>query len=102
MRTLIALLASLGCVATPSLGQPAATLSDGVRAFVEVDEPVVALTGVRVVDGTGRPVVEDQTIVIRDGRLDAVGPVDQIVIPTRSRRRGAQDRASITANPARA
>ena len=85
MRILIALLASLGCIATPSLAQPAASLSDPVRAFVEVDDPVIALTGVRLVDGTGSPVVENQTIVIRDGRFDVVGPVDEIVIPTGAR-----------------
>ena len=32
---------------------PAQTLSPGVRRFVTVDAPVVALTHVRVIDGTG-------------------------------------------------
>ena len=32
-----------------------------VRSFIKVDAPVVALTHVRVVDGTGAPAREDQT-----------------------------------------
>jgi hypothetical protein len=41
----------------PSLAaaQPAAKLSPEVRKYVSVSEPVVALTNVRIVDGTGAP-----------------------------------------------
>src|SRR4051812_14130603 len=31
------------------------------------------LTGVRLIDGTGRPAVENATIVITNGRVEAVG-----------------------------
>ncbi len=48
-------------------------MSPAVRQFVSVDAPVVALRGVRVIDGTGAPAVEDQTIVIVDGRIQTVG-----------------------------
>ena len=34
--------------------------------------PEIALTNVRIVDGTGAPAVEDQTILIRDGRIVAI------------------------------
>jgi imidazolonepropionase-like amidohydrolase len=34
---------------------------------------VVALTNARVIDGTGRPALEKATVVIRDGRIEAVG-----------------------------
>jgi imidazolonepropionase-like amidohydrolase len=40
---------------------------------VTVSEKLVALTHVRVVDGTGAPARPDQTIVIRDGVIEAVG-----------------------------
>ena len=40
-------------------------LSDAVEAFVKVDAPVVALTNVRVIDGTGAPARANQTVVIR-------------------------------------
>jgi imidazolonepropionase-like amidohydrolase len=41
----------------------------------------VALTNVRLIDGTGRPVVEAATLVIRDGRIDSVGPSSTIKPP---------------------
>ncbi len=49
--------------------------------FVSVDTAVVALTHVRVVDGTGAPAREDQTILIRDGGIAAVGPAGSAAIP---------------------
>jgi imidazolonepropionase-like amidohydrolase len=52
-----------------------------VRPFVSTDAPVIALTNVRVVDGTGAPPREGQTIVIRDGRIAEVGPVAQVRAP---------------------
>src|SRR5215510_111523 len=43
-------------------------LSQQVRsAYVSVDAPVIALTNARVIDGTGGPPREGQTIVIKDG-----------------------------------
>ena len=48
-------------------------LSPQVREFVRVDAPVVALTHVRVVDGTGAKAAEDQTIVVANGKIAAVG-----------------------------
>lgn len=53
----------------------------GIRPFVSVDAPVVALTHVRVIDGTGAPALEDQTIVLSGGRIQAVGPRGEIRIP---------------------
>jgi imidazolonepropionase-like amidohydrolase len=50
----------------------AQTISPQVKAFVKVDAPVVALTHVRVIDGTGTPAREDQTIVISKGKIEAV------------------------------
>ncbi len=65
--------------------QPAATLSDAVREFVDVDDPVVALTGVQVVDGTGSPAAAGRTILIRDGRIAAVGADGEVDIPAGAR-----------------
>src|SRR6185436_13705740 len=48
-------------------------VSAGVGQFVKVDAPVIALTHVRVIDGTGAPARADQTLVIRDGLIAAVG-----------------------------
>jgi len=43
------------------------------RGFVAVQAPVVALTHVRVIDGTGAPARADQTILVRDGKIAAIG-----------------------------
>lgn len=50
----------------------AQTLSPLVRGFVKVDAPVVVLTHVRVIDGSGAPAREDQTIVLRQGKIESV------------------------------
>jgi imidazolonepropionase-like amidohydrolase len=43
---------------------------------------VVALTGARVIDGTGRPAIEQATIVINNnGRIQAVGPASSVQVP---------------------
>jgi imidazolonepropionase-like amidohydrolase len=49
------------------------TLSPGVQAFVKVDAPLIALTHVRVIDGTGAPAREDQTIILSKGKIESVG-----------------------------
>jgi len=51
----------------------AQTASTENKAFVSVEAPVVALTHVRVVDGTGGPAREDQTLVISGGKIQALG-----------------------------
>lgn len=55
-------------------------LSPATRAFVKVDAPVLALTNARVIDGTGSPAREGQTILIRDGNIAAVGP--SVAVPS--------------------
>lgn len=43
---------------------------------------VVAFTGARVIDGTGRPAIEQATIVINNnGRIQAVGPASSVQVP---------------------
>jgi imidazolonepropionase-like amidohydrolase len=49
------------------------TLSSAVKAFVTVDTPLFALTHVRVIDGTGAPACEDQTIIVSGGKIQALG-----------------------------
>ena len=55
--------------------------SNTVRGFVKVDAPVVALTHVRVIDGTGAPAKENQTIVIRGGNIAELGDAPQVKAP---------------------
>jgi imidazolonepropionase-like amidohydrolase len=56
-----------------------------VREFVKVDAPVVALTHVRVIDGTGAPAQEDQTIVLANGKIQSVSPAGSASIPQDAR-----------------
>src|SRR5437016_3318591 len=44
--------------------------------FIKIESPVIVLTHVRIVDGTGAPARENQAIVIRDGTIAAVGGSD--------------------------
>lgn len=53
----------------------------GVRPYVKVDAPVVALTNARVIDGTGAPAREHQTLLIRDGKIAALGETGQVAVP---------------------
>ena len=63
------LIVLLGCCSIAA----AQNLSPEVRAFVKVDAPLVALTHVRVIDGTGAAAREDQTVVISKGKIESVG-----------------------------
>jgi len=57
------------------------TLSPEVQAFVKVKGPVVALTHVRVIDGTGAAAREDQTVVINKGKIESVGDAASASVP---------------------
>ncbi|MCE1204800.1 MAG: amidohydrolase family protein [Holophagaceae bacterium] len=61
--------------------QTAPPPSAEVRQFLKVDAPVVALVHARVVDGTGAPAQEDQTLILRNGRIEAVGPAATLAPP---------------------
>ncbi len=56
-------------------------LPQQVRNFVKVDADIVAITHVRVIDGTGAPARADQTLVIRGGNIAAVGPFASTAVP---------------------
>jgi imidazolonepropionase-like amidohydrolase len=56
-----------------------------IHDFVTVDEPVIALTHAHVIDGTGAPGRSNQTIVIRDGHIAAVGDPAAVFPPSNAR-----------------
>src|SRR3954447_9735367 len=58
------------------------TISPAVREFVKVDLPSLALTHVRVIDGTGAAALEDQTILISAGKITALGKSSSIEVPS--------------------
>ncbi len=57
------------------------TLAPDVREFVKVDAPVVALTHVRVIDGSSAAASEDQTVIVEKGRIAAVGSSATVSVP---------------------
>ena len=57
------------------------TLAVGVRPYVAVDTTIVALTHARVIDGTGAPARNDQTLLIRDGAIVAIGDARSVTVP---------------------
>lgn len=59
----------------------AQTLSPAVQAFVKVDAPVVALTHLRVIDGTGAAAREDQTVVLSKGKIVSLGDASAASVP---------------------
>jgi imidazolonepropionase-like amidohydrolase len=62
--------------------QTSATLSPEVREYLSVDAPVVALTHVRVIDGTGAPAKTNQTIIIAGGKIQTLGDAGSTAVPT--------------------
>ena len=51
------------------------------QQFIRTEAPLIALTHVRVIDGTGSTPKEDQTIIISEGKIQSVGPSAQARIP---------------------
>ena len=75
MRTLVSVL----LLSASLLAQT--QLSPEVKAFITVDSPVVALAHVKVIDGTGAPPRDDQTVVIGNGRIQSVGDAAKETVP---------------------
>jgi imidazolonepropionase-like amidohydrolase len=60
---------------------PVAQTSSPVRPFIKIDAPSVALTHVRVIDGSGSPARDDQTIVLSNGKIESLGAASSATIP---------------------
>ncbi|HKY45278.1 MAG TPA: amidohydrolase family protein [Pyrinomonadaceae bacterium] len=52
------------------------------QQFIRTEAPVIALTRVRVIDGTGAAPKEDQTIIISGGKIQSVEPGASAKIPS--------------------
>jgi imidazolonepropionase-like amidohydrolase len=60
------------------------TLSPQVKAFVKIDSPIIVLTHVRVIDGTGAAARDNQAIVMSGGKITAVGDDSGVYAPSGS------------------
>ena len=67
----LAVLLGLGIVAVAACGQAPVEPTPGLQAFV----------GARIIDGTGADAVENGVLVVRDGRIEAVGAADAVEVP---------------------
>src|SRR5262249_24915445 len=46
-------------------------MSAGAKAFV----------GARIIDGVGKPAIENATLIVRDGKVEAIGPASAVKAP---------------------
>jgi imidazolonepropionase-like amidohydrolase len=52
------------------------------QQFIRVEAPLVALTHLRVIDGTGAAPLEDQTIIIANSKIQTLGPSAAANVPS--------------------
>ncbi len=71
----------LAALTASAAAQARPALSPLTRQFVVEDAPVVALRHVRLIDGTGAPVRDNQTVILTDGRISAVGDDALVAVP---------------------
>jgi imidazolonepropionase-like amidohydrolase len=79
-RSFIVLLVAAGVFAQQQ------QLTPGLKPFVAVDAPVILLEHVRILDGTGAPAREDQSIIIDHGKIQAAGPAGEVKAPAGAHR----------------
>ena len=82
---LIAASALLAGSPAGSLHAQARTLAPALQPYVTVNDSVVALTNARIIDGTGAPSRDAQTIIIRGEKIVAVGPSASVSVPAGAR-----------------
>jgi imidazolonepropionase-like amidohydrolase len=68
---------ALASAQTRPATQPAAVVTE----YVKVDDAVIALSYIRVIDGTGQPARDNQTLIIRDGAIASIGDARSTPIP---------------------
>src|SRR2546426_5636424 len=74
---------------TPSVAALVASLiaaSTGPLVRAQAPGAVKAFTGARVIDGTDRAPIDNATILVRDGRVAAVGPAASVTVPAGAER----------------
>jgi imidazolonepropionase-like amidohydrolase len=75
------ILLGLGRFAQPAAAQRADSMGRAVKEVLAADAPVIVLTHVKLIDGTGKPPRDDQTVVIENGRITAVGRASEVKTP---------------------
>src|SRR5258707_12793128 len=55
------------------------------QQFIRTEAPLIAVTHLRVIDGTGAAPLDDQTIVIREGKVQSIAPSATAMVPAGAR-----------------
>lgn len=69
----------LQCLVLKSIAQE---FTPQVKDYIKINSPVVAITDVKLIDGTGKPVKPHQTIIFSNGKISQVGDAQKIKIPS--------------------
>jgi imidazolonepropionase-like amidohydrolase len=77
LLTAITIAIVIGVLSAAALAQP----QSDRQQFIRVEGPVIALTNVRVIDGTGAAPAEGQTVVISGGKISLIGPTAATTYP---------------------
>jgi enamidase len=64
-----------------ALAGPSLALDAEDAKFVAFGQPIIAFIHAEVIDGTGAPPLFDQTLVVKDGRIAALGPAARTGVP---------------------
>ena len=75
---IIAFLVAIVLFAAAQAPQP---IAPALQPFIAVSAPVLAVTHVRVIDGTGAPARVDQTLVVSNGKIVALGDFASTAVP---------------------
>ncbi|WP_242918950.1 amidohydrolase family protein [Pontibacter liquoris] len=79
-KSLPAVLAALAFCGGLSAGK-AQNFTPKVNEFIKVKANVIALTDATVLDGSGAPARQHQTVILRNGRIEQVGNAKKIKLP---------------------
>ncbi|MGB8481790.1 MAG: amidohydrolase family protein [Acidobacteriaceae bacterium] len=69
------------CLTTVSVAGFAQTAKSPLMPYISVSDPVIALTHVEVIDGTGAAPLADQNVVLDHGTITSIGPSAGTQIP---------------------
>ncbi len=65
----------------PLVSSVAQDFGPRVQPFIKTQAKVIAFQNATLIDGTGAPAQEGQTVLIRDGLIEEIGSVNEVSIP---------------------
>lgn len=55
--------------------------SKNVQKYISVDTPLIALVHAQIIDGSGSPALLNQTLIIKDDKIQSIGSYEKIKVP---------------------